>query len=312
MPPTEPDEALAAEAHELYGLALEDFTAARNARAKAVQAAGDRDLAAAIRALAKPSVAAGLANQLVRADPDALEPLLELGVELREATAALDGARMRTLSREQGKVVTALVRRAGQLSTSGRVSPGVAQELDETFRAAVADADAADLLMGACLSTALQYNGFGLVAPGGLALVPTPRVRARAGTTSPAVASATSGGSARERAAEAKRSGQDELRAQRLAAAEQEVDEARVVADAATAQQEQAAEGVQDAERAATQARHRLEEVREEIERAKFALSRAEGVLRQAKQAQDQVDRRGRAAQRGLEDALAKRDKLSR
>ena len=54
----------------------EGFTAARNARAKEVQVGGDRDLAAAIRGLTKPTAAAGLANQLVRRDRAALDPLL--------------------------------------------------------------------------------------------------------------------------------------------------------------------------------------------------------------------------------------------
>src|ERR1700712_153141 len=102
------EDALVEVADELYGLTPEEFTAARNARAKAAQADGDRALADAVKALAKPTAAAWLANQLVRQDPDALDPLLELGSALREATAKLDGAEMRALSRQQPKVVAAL------------------------------------------------------------------------------------------------------------------------------------------------------------------------------------------------------------
>ena len=133
----------------LDALAPDEFTAVRNARAKAVQAEGNRDLAASIRALAKPTAGAWLANQLVRRDPAALDPLLDLGRALRDATARLDGAEMRSLSRQQAKVVGALVRRAAELGTpSGKpVTPGVAHDLEDTLRAAISDADAADQLM---------------------------------------------------------------------------------------------------------------------------------------------------------------------
>ena len=109
--PSSDDAALVAAADELYALPAEEFTAARNAKAKQMRAAGDRDLAAEIQRLGRPSAAAALANLLVRRDAAAFEPLLELGVALRQATAALDGAQLRVLSRQQQQVVTALVRR---------------------------------------------------------------------------------------------------------------------------------------------------------------------------------------------------------
>ena len=63
------DAELAAAADELYALPAEEFTAARNAEGQAGRkAAGDRDLAAAIQRLARPSAAAALANRLVRRD----------------------------------------------------------------------------------------------------------------------------------------------------------------------------------------------------------------------------------------------------
>lgn len=55
---------------ELYGLAPEQFTAARNRVAKAAGDAGDGPGSAAIKALRKPTLAAWLANLLVRAQPE--------------------------------------------------------------------------------------------------------------------------------------------------------------------------------------------------------------------------------------------------
>ena len=56
-------------AQELYALVPEEFTAARNARAKEAKAAGDAELAAQVQALRKPTAGAWLLNQLVRRTP---------------------------------------------------------------------------------------------------------------------------------------------------------------------------------------------------------------------------------------------------
>lgn len=302
-------------ADELYALAPEEFTAARNARAKQVQAAGDRELAASIRALAKPTAGAWLANQLVRRDPAALDPLLDLGRALRDATARLDGAEMRSLSRQQAKVVGALVRRAAELGTpSGKpVTPGVAHDLEDTLRAAIADADAADQLMTGRLANGLQHNGFGLVAPGNLSLVRTapasaPGAGEEAGEAAGEVGEADR--PATRRGAGPTKPSRDERRAEQLAAAERDLADAQAAVDVMAAGQASAAQTVETAEQTLEQARTTLEQVREELERAKFALSRAEGDLRTAKQALEQVNRAARAAQNGLADATAKRDRL--
>lgn len=292
-------------ADELYALLPEEFTAARNTRAKAAQAGGDRDLADAIRGLPRPTAAAWLANQLVREDPAALDPLLELGVELRQATAELDGGEMRRLSREQPKVVAQLVRRASAIAKdAGKpVSAGTAQDLEGTLRAAIADADAADQLMAGRLAVALEHNGFGLVAPGNLSLV-SPSAPAKAKP-----ASATSRHSSGTESAGAK-GGRDDRKAAQLAEAEQEVEDAEAAVEVTVAGQEQAQSVVEAAQGAVEEARTTLEDLREQMEQAKFAVSRAEGELREARQRLDRASRAARAAANGLGDATARRDKL--
>ena len=57
-------------ARELYGLVPAEFTAARNALAQQAADGGDRELAARIRKLPKPPVAAWAVNALVRHRPD--------------------------------------------------------------------------------------------------------------------------------------------------------------------------------------------------------------------------------------------------
>jgi DNA repair exonuclease SbcCD ATPase subunit len=296
---------LADAADELYGLTPEEFTAARNARAKAAQSEGERDLAQAIRGLAKPTAAAWLANQLVRQDPSALGPLLDLGEALRAATAQLDGGEMRRLSREQPKVVGQLVRRATAIAQeAGKpVSATTAHDLETTLRAAVADADAADQLMAGRLAIALEHNGFGLVAPGNLSLVRAPEAaskRSAETTTRRAGAAPT---------APAKPT-RDERKAQELADAEQELEDAQAAVEVTEAGQEQAQAAVDTAQEAVEDARETLDGLREQMEQAKFAVSRVEGELREAKQRLERAARAARAAANALADATAKRDRI--
>ena len=103
-------------ADELYGLPPEEFTAARTQFEKEAKAAGDREVAARIHALAKPTVTAWLANQLVRGHRDEVESFLQLGAGLREATRNLAGDELRALSRQRNELVDALVEHAREVA----------------------------------------------------------------------------------------------------------------------------------------------------------------------------------------------------
>ena len=63
------DDALDEIAEELYGVPPEEFVAARTAARDRARAAGDKELAAAVAALPKPTTAAWVANLLVRRQP---------------------------------------------------------------------------------------------------------------------------------------------------------------------------------------------------------------------------------------------------
>ena len=156
-------------ADELYGLALEDFTAARTRYEKEARQAGDRELAATVHHLGKPNVAAWLANQLVRERRDELQALSALGASLRQATDRLAGDELRQLSRQQHELVYALVQQARQLARdAGRtVSDDTARSVEETLHAALADEYAAEQLLAGRLTEPLHRSGFGdWAAPG--------------------------------------------------------------------------------------------------------------------------------------------------
>ncbi|ADB32980.1 hypothetical protein Kfla_3928 [Kribbella flavida DSM 17836] len=166
---------------ELYGLTPEEFTAARNQLAKTLKDQGAIAAGDAVKALRKPTLAAWLANQLVRVEPDGVHQLTELGEQLREAHLSADGARLRRLTPRRHELVQALVRAARAYAQGeGRaVSPAIADRLTETLDAALVDPGAAQLLRTGQLTSALRHVGFGVVdetgEPAQLALV-RPRV----------------------------------------------------------------------------------------------------------------------------------------
>src|SRR3954466_2958670 len=79
---------------ELYGLPPEQFTAARNALSKALRDVGDATGSASVKTLRKPTIAAWLANRLVRIASDEVAELTEFGDELRQAHQSADRERL--------------------------------------------------------------------------------------------------------------------------------------------------------------------------------------------------------------------------
>ncbi|MEV7614279.1 hypothetical protein [Streptomyces sp. NPDC089799] len=128
-------------AHELYGLRPAEFTAARNTRAARARTAGDKELAARIAGLRKPSTAAWAAGLLARQRPAETEALLALGGALRDAHRTLDGVRLRQLSHDRHRVIAALARTAGELAAAAGQAVGgtVLQEVEQILHAVLAD-----------------------------------------------------------------------------------------------------------------------------------------------------------------------------
>ncbi|MGH9246982.1 MAG: hypothetical protein ACRD29_22225, partial [Acidimicrobiales bacterium] len=69
----------------LYQLPPEEFVAARDALARELRQAGNKDSATAVTALRRPTVAAWALNQLRQRDPDGVEELSAVGDSLRDA-----------------------------------------------------------------------------------------------------------------------------------------------------------------------------------------------------------------------------------
>ncbi|PWW23388.1 hypothetical protein JD79_02562 [Geodermatophilus normandii] len=179
-------------AGQLYALPPEGFVAARTEAARRARAAGDRALAREIGALGKPSTAAWACNALVQEAPDEIAGLVELGDLLREAQQTLAGDELRQLGTQRSRLLSALTRQARAVAArrGHPLSDAVADQVEETLRAALADPDAGEALLAGRLTAPLSTRGLGFGSRPDLRVVPPPRP----GRTAPAPRPGTPGG----------------------------------------------------------------------------------------------------------------------
>jgi hypothetical protein len=159
---------------ELFVAPPEAFTESRNALAKRLKEDGDSHTARRVGAMRKPVRSAWVVNRLVHEDRSAVEELLRVGQQLRQAQRrALSGGdadQLRQRSEERRKLVTALTRRAAR-ALGQDPTPALIEEIAATFESASADEDAArQVLEGRLSKPFARPAGFGDVA--GLKVVP--------------------------------------------------------------------------------------------------------------------------------------------
>jgi hypothetical protein len=154
-------EPLVRETQKLYGLPLSEFTAARNARAKTLKQK-DPELAAAVAALPKPSVASGALNELVREDPSEIRALVQSGKRLRAAQeAAVAGKKGADLNEAIAEHRTALERVQRELRRR-KLSGPTLDRATQTLRVASLDPQLWPLLERGLLHEDLASSGFGI------------------------------------------------------------------------------------------------------------------------------------------------------
>lgn len=162
---TAEDRLVRAAATQLYAGAPAEFIATRTTLVKAAKAEGEKDAAARIGALRRPSVAAWALNQLVHRGDPVIDDLADLGVRLRQATSALDAAAIAGLRGRRDEVLGALVTAAGSIAADEgqKLTAAVEAEVRDTGIAALADEAAEAVLRSGTLTRALSYSGFGEV-----------------------------------------------------------------------------------------------------------------------------------------------------
>jgi hypothetical protein len=271
-------------ADELYALAPEQFTAARDAAAKAARDDGDRDLAATVKQFRRPSSGAWLVNQLARTDK--LDELLDLGVALREAQDALDGAELRAMSAQRRQVIRSLSTTAADL-TGKKIADAAQREFEATLDAALADDAAANAVRTGRLMRSLTSTGLEPVDLTDAVAVPgdAPPVRRPAAKKKAPAAQVKKAAAAAQKKHEAA-----------VAAAEKVLSQAQRDLDD---REEQAANAAQDA----TTARKRTADLEAQLESARAAQGDADQARRDTAAALKSATRARDAAQRAVDTA---------
>jgi hypothetical protein len=152
------DSELADIAVELYTGSPTDFVTARNARAADTD---DPALAALIRALKKPSVAAWVVNVFAHERGSQLAEALQLAEELREAQEDLDARALAQLGRDRRALTNRLAADAAELAEARgqRISASTREAVQQTISAAFFDPTAAAAVASARLVRELEPAG---------------------------------------------------------------------------------------------------------------------------------------------------------
>lgn len=244
-----------AELDELYAVALDDFTATRNAIVKRLKAAGRTDDAAEIAALKKPVASAWIVNQLARTSAPTVARLIEAGESLQRIQRGEGGSYEEARMAENAALVD-LRRAATEIDPN--VSAASLERMVASVRAGAASEAGRTLIRSGRLTADLEASGFDAFAGAVFARTPNapePVIGAPAGPATDTrrlekllEAARTTREEADEAAELARRARADAEHAERLAAT------ARKAADAA--------------DKRASQAEARASEAAEELEAA--------------------------------------------
>ncbi|WP_151526300.1 hypothetical protein [Serinicoccus kebangsaanensis] len=298
------DEALRAAVSAVYAVAPADFVATRKEWVARLRSEGRKEVATEVGALRKPSVSAAAVNSLVRADDPVAGALRDVGARLRHAQSAMDAASLAGLRADRDALLAAWVA-AVRTHAGAPLTSAVEGEVRDTAVAALADADATEVVLSGALTRCLSYSGFGEVDV----------ADAVARTSTGVVLTRIDGGAAPGGAVEGP-TGPDQgtspddppaddvegLRAA-LEAAEGEVTAARDRRKVAAGELESAEDkvtvagsGVEQARRLLAQAERHAEQARAAAAGAKDAADQADAALARAREARD-------AARTRLEEA---------
>lgn len=160
---------------ELFVGEIGEFVRHRDELVRQLKKDGDKDAAAAVKALRKPSAVAWAVNQVARRQPDAID-------ELVAAAEAVHAAQARAVQGKDGsslKETTAAWRgrvRALAAEVAGVAGEQYRDDAAATFEAASTSDELSALLKAGRLVTALSPSGFGL---GGMPDPPEPRREVR-------------------------------------------------------------------------------------------------------------------------------------
>jgi hypothetical protein len=227
------------ELDRLYGLPLDQFTAARNALARELKVSGDDAAAKRVRALKKPTRSAGAINRAVRARRGDAEQLLASAESLRSAQERMlkGGGREaveEASERERDAIERFMDAVEAELEHEGGASDAMLQRARSTLQALPGDPELREEFEAGRVAKDHEAVGFG-----GLTVTPAPK---------PKPARSDESRQAQRRLKQAER--ELEMAERRLSRARGRAEKAREQLEGANATVAEAEESVADAENA--------------------------------------------------------------
>jgi len=163
-------------ADRLYAEPLADFTPSRDAAAKAAASGeqADKELAARVKALKKPSISAWALNLLVRRESEQIDQVLALGESLRAAAESMSGEDLRALTRQRRQLTNALAGTTRDLAREQdvRLTTAVVDQVEGMLTAAMLDPTAAQVVRSGLVVAGFTSTGVSEVDVDAVCAVP--------------------------------------------------------------------------------------------------------------------------------------------
>lgn len=292
------DELLAI-ADALYAEPLAGFTGYRDAAAKSA-AADDKELAARVKALRKPSISAWAINLLVRREAEQIDQVLALGESLRAAAESMSGDDLRALTRQRRQLTNALATSARDLAREQdvRLTSAVVDQVEAMLTAAMLDPVAARVVRSGLVLTAFTSTGVSELDVDAICAVPE------------AIGDAGHQATAREREAPALHLVPEDDRVRREAA-QDEVDEASRAVEEAQAELEEVEESVRTLRARRLQLQGEIDELKRKLASLEDDVDSVDEELEDAEGAQEDAAAVLAEAQAELATARRALDELS-
>lgn len=155
------------DADALYGLPLDEFTRARDTLARELRARGEREEAAQVAALRKPTLPAWAVNQVARLHPREVDLLLDASHRLIDAqTGRSPQEDVAPAVTRQRQAVSELTRLAAAV-LGDRATPAAMTRVAETLRSASLGEEGRALLARGTLDRELSTTGWEIVEAAG-------------------------------------------------------------------------------------------------------------------------------------------------
>lgn len=295
----------------LFKLPLSEFVAARNALAKRLRSAGEKEAAERIKRIPKPSISAWAINQLVQQQPDLVRALLaaldaQRSLQLEGLSSGTGNPRaLQEEKRTENEAIKRIERALPQILDAGGHASGrgAIDRCVKALRAAAVHPDGRALLERGHLSTDFESSGFGALGSSADMSEALAHSLPREAPTRPKLRVLTGGGgqSAQERQAEERRAEERRAQEKEEAARREALEKARRLEEKRRLERERAAQHLASLRRERDRLDVQYRTVQARADRARRAFEEAERDADRVRSALHEKDARIEELERELE-----------